>query len=224
MALETFTTAKWPKLAFYGRFEQIALGSVMLLLAVITVFAIIFAAIKLFADLALGEAFLDKAAMQDTFGLILTIVILLEFNHSIYVGLTRRLGVVQVRMIVLIAILVIARKLMLRDFETLDYQALLGFGGLLLALGRALLADCRRRPAVRARGRRSARSLIAVIGGNALAVGRARRLAPCPRALEQRKNLQWRDWRRRTSFASMVGNAQPWASRCALLPTLRALQ
>jgi uncharacterized membrane protein (DUF373 family) len=135
MALETFTMAKWSKLASYGQFERIALGSVMLLLAVITVFAIIFAAIRLFADLALGEAFLDKAALQDTFGLILTIVILLEFNHSIYVALTQRLGAVQVRMVVLIAILVIARKLMLRDFETLDYQALLGFGGLLLALG-----------------------------------------------------------------------------------------
>jgi uncharacterized membrane protein (DUF373 family) len=135
MALEAFTTAKWPKLASYGQFERIALGSVMLLLAIITVCAIVLVAVRLFVDLALGEAFLDKAALQDTFGLILTIVILLEFNHSIYVALTQRSGAVQVRMVVLIAILVIARKLMLRDFETVDYQTLLGFGGLLLALG-----------------------------------------------------------------------------------------
>jgi uncharacterized membrane protein (DUF373 family) len=37
--------------------------------------------------------------------------------------------------VVLITVLVVARKLMLRDFETLDFQTLLGFGGLLLALG-----------------------------------------------------------------------------------------
>jgi uncharacterized membrane protein (DUF373 family) len=135
MALETFTTAKWPKLASYGQFERIALGSVLLMLAVIAVYAIVFAAIKLAGDLALGEAFLDKAALQDTFGLILTIVILLEFNHSIYVALTERSGAIQARMVVLIAILVIARKLMLRDFEALDLQTLLGFAGLLLALG-----------------------------------------------------------------------------------------
>jgi uncharacterized membrane protein (DUF373 family) len=135
MALETFTMAKWPKLASYGQLERIALGSVMLMLAVIAVYAIVFTAIKLVGDLALGETFLDKAALQDTFGLILTIVILLEFNHSIYVALTERSGAIQARMVVLIAILVIARKLMLRDFETLDLQTLLGFAGLLLALG-----------------------------------------------------------------------------------------
>jgi uncharacterized membrane protein (DUF373 family) len=67
--------------------------------------------------------------------LILAIVILLEFNHSIYVALTERSGAIQARIVVLIAILVVARKLMLSDFETLDMETLLGFGGLLLALG-----------------------------------------------------------------------------------------
>ena len=134
MALEALTT-KWPKLTAYGRFEGIALGCVLVMLAVITVFAIVLVAVKLVGDLALGESFLDKAALQDTFGLILTIVILLEFNHSIYVALTQRSGAIQARAVVLIAVLVIARKLMLKDFETLDYETLLGFGGLLLALG-----------------------------------------------------------------------------------------
>jgi uncharacterized membrane protein (DUF373 family) len=134
MAREAFTT-RWTKLPSYGQFERIALGAVLLMLAVITVFAIVLVAIKLAGDLTLGESFLDKAALQDTFGLILTIVILLEFNHSIYVALRERSGAIQARIVVLIAILVIARKLMLRDFEALDYQTLLGFGGLLLALG-----------------------------------------------------------------------------------------
>jgi uncharacterized membrane protein (DUF373 family) len=135
MVLETFTTAKWRKRAVYGQFERIALTSVLVMLAIITVFAIVFTAIKLVGDLELGEAFLDKAALQDTFGLILTIVILLEFNHSIYVALNQGSGAVQTRIVVLIAILVIARKLMLKDYETIDFQTLLGYGGLLLALG-----------------------------------------------------------------------------------------
>ena len=75
--------------------------------------------------------FLDKAALQDTFGLILTVIILLEFNHSIYVALTHHTGAIQARIVVL----VIARKLMLQDISALDFQTLLGFGGLLLALG-----------------------------------------------------------------------------------------
>ena len=135
MATAGLTTAKWPKLPSYGQFERIALGSVLVMLAVITVYAIIFAAIKILSDLALEEAFLDKAALQDTFGLILTIVILLEFNHSIFVALTQGSGAVQTRIVVLIAVLVIARKLMLKDFDAIDFQTLLGYGGLLLALG-----------------------------------------------------------------------------------------
>jgi len=66
--------------------------------------------------------------LKDTFGLILTILIVLEFNHSVYVALTEHSGAIQARILVLITILVIARKLMLME-------TLLGFGGLLLALG-----------------------------------------------------------------------------------------
>ena len=150
MAPEESGKPSWAKLLTYARFEQAALLSVLIMLAVITVFAIVFVAIKLVGDLTLGESFLDKAALQDTFGLILTIVILLEFNHSIYIALSERSGAIQARIVVLIAILVVARKLMLRDFEALDYATLLGFGGLLLALGGLywLMCDGDRRRAV----------------------------------------------------------------------------
>jgi uncharacterized membrane protein (DUF373 family) len=135
MGLQELSKTDWRKLATYDQFERIALICVMVLLAVLTVVAIVFAAIKIIDDLALGEAFLDKAALQDTFGLILTVIILLEFNHSIFLALVRRTGAIQVRIVVLIAVLVIARKLMLQDFANVDLQTLLGFGGLLLALG-----------------------------------------------------------------------------------------
>jgi uncharacterized membrane protein (DUF373 family) len=149
MARQAFNTSKWPELASYAGFERIALGSVLVMLGAITVCAIVFVAIKLVSDLMLGESFLDKAALQDTFGLILTIVILLEFNHSIYVAMTQGSGAVQTRIVVLIAVLVIARKLMLKDFDAIDFQTLLGYGGLLLALGALywLISDGDRRRA-----------------------------------------------------------------------------
>ena len=64
-------------------------------------------------------------------------------------SLTERAGAIQTRIVVLIGVLVVARKLMLQDFVTLDVQALLGFGGLLLALGGLywLLSDADRRRA-----------------------------------------------------------------------------
>jgi len=41
---------------------------------------------QLARDMLLGEAFLGPGSVEDTFGLILTILILLEFNHSVYVA------------------------------------------------------------------------------------------------------------------------------------------
>ena len=95
MALEAFKKTEWRKLSAYGQFERVALIAVLLMLGLIIVYALVVAAIKLIGDLALGELFLDKAALQDSFGLILTIVILLEFNHSIYVALDERSGAIQ---------------------------------------------------------------------------------------------------------------------------------
>jgi len=136
MASKPPKTWEWSKYrVYYSHFERIALGCIMFMVATIAAFAIAFTSIKLASDLLLGEAFVDKAALQDTLGLILTILILLEFNHSVLVALTERSGAIQVLMLVRIAILVVARKLMLVDYAAADTQTLLGFGGLLLALG-----------------------------------------------------------------------------------------
>jgi len=135
MTPKTLGKEIWGKHFYYLHFERIALILVMLMLSAIAAYAIVFTAIKLAGDMMAGEEFLDKQALQDTFGLILTILILLEFNHSVFIALTQRLGAIQARMVVLITILVIARKLMLMDFTVIDAPTLLGFGGLLLALG-----------------------------------------------------------------------------------------
>jgi uncharacterized membrane protein (DUF373 family) len=141
--------SEWKTLAAYGRFEQIALACILVMLGFIIAGAIVFTAVTLVDHLVFGEAFLDKSALQDTFGLVLTVVILLEFNHSIYVALTQRTGAIQTRLVVLITVLVIARKLMLQDITMIDFQTLIGFGGLLLALGGLywLLSDGDRRHA-----------------------------------------------------------------------------
>ena len=142
---------KWRVFRHYPQFEQVALGCLMLMIAAISVFATVITFIKLTSDMLLGEAFLDKAALQDTFGLILIVVILLEFNHSLWISLTERLGAVQAKILVRITILVLTRKLMLMDFASVDMREMLGFAGLLLALGGLhwLISDSsRRQPAV----------------------------------------------------------------------------
>jgi uncharacterized membrane protein (DUF373 family) len=137
----------WAKRSTYERFEHVALIALMVVVALITAFAFGAALVQLFADVWLGTSFMDKAALQDVFGSILTVLILLEFNHSIFVALTQRTGAIQVRLVVLIAILVVVRKMMLLDFNTVTTEMLLALAGLLLALGALywLLADADRR-------------------------------------------------------------------------------
>lgn len=139
----------WGKYIAYSRFERFALACILVMIAAIAVVAIVWTAIKVVSDMLLGGSFLDRAALQDTVGLILLILILLEFNHSILVAMTERSGAAQVRMLVRITILVVTRKLMLMDFTTITAQTLLGFGGLLLALGALywLICDGDRRSA-----------------------------------------------------------------------------
>lgn len=126
---------EWHELTSYQRFEQVVSRIVMAFIAVIIVYSVILVAIELIMDFALGQAFVEQELLQDVFGSILTILILLEFNHSIAVALKQKTGIIQTRIVVLIAILVIARKIILLDFKTASIETLAGHAGVALALG-----------------------------------------------------------------------------------------
>lgn len=132
-----FATLKrqWKDLSSYERFEQIVSRVVMLFISVVIVYSLVLVAIQLADHFRLGVAFMDADVLKDVFGSILTILILIEFNHSIAFSITQRSGILQARVIVLIAILVIARKVILLDFATATFQSLIGIGGVALAFG-----------------------------------------------------------------------------------------
>lgn len=138
---------EWRRLGVYERFEQVVARVLLVLISMIVVYTVILSAIELASDARLGPAFLDTEVLQDAFGSLLTVLILLEFNHSIAVALRARSGAIQVRIVVLIAILVLARKLILLDYKSVSLETLLGFSGLALSLGVLywLLADGDRR-------------------------------------------------------------------------------
>jgi uncharacterized membrane protein (DUF373 family) len=135
MAPKESSNARWRAFLDYMQFERIALACVLLMIGAIAIYAIVIAATKLGADMLAGEAVLDRTMLQDTLGSILIILILLEFNHSVWVALTERSGAIQARILVRITILVIVRKLMLMDFTAASAETMLGFAALLLALG-----------------------------------------------------------------------------------------
>jgi uncharacterized membrane protein (DUF373 family) len=131
----------------YEWFEQIILGIIVFIMSLVIVYSLILAAINLVKDLASGIEFMETSALKDTFGLVLTVIILVEFNHSIVLAIRQRSGAIQVRIVVLITIIVLARKLVLLDYAAASVETLLGLGGLALSLGGLywLISDGERR-------------------------------------------------------------------------------
>ena len=119
----------------YEWFEQIILGIIVIIMSLVIIYSLFVAIITLSGDLASGIESMETSALKDTFGLILTVIILVEFNHSIVLAIRQRSGAIQVRIVVLITIIVLARKLVLLDYTTASMETLLGLGGLALSLG-----------------------------------------------------------------------------------------
>ncbi|HZD90855.1 MAG TPA: phosphate-starvation-inducible PsiE family protein [Pseudolabrys sp.] len=126
---------EWKDLTSHERFEQVVSRIIMLFIAVLIVYSLIAVGIELVRDVAHSSDFVGGELLQDVFGSLLTVLILLEFNHSIATSLGNRSGILQTRVVVLIAILVVARKVILLDFKTATLESLAGVAGMALSLG-----------------------------------------------------------------------------------------
>jgi len=125
----------WKRFLSYELFERVASRIVMLFIAIIIVYTLILMGMTLFDQIKFSPAYIDNESLKDVFGSILSILILIEFNHSIALAISRRSGILQARPIILITILVIARKVILLDFATATFEQMIGIGAIALAFG-----------------------------------------------------------------------------------------
>src|SRR3954447_18124597 len=140
MALkEGFANARrdWTLLTLYGKFEHAVNVILTGLIALIIALAVWNLLLKVVAGIiaAGGLDPTDNAVFQALFGMIFTVIIALEFKRSLLVVAERRSSVVQVRTVVLIALLAIVRKLMIIDLSATDAQQVLALAAAILALG-----------------------------------------------------------------------------------------
>lgn len=149
------TRRAWPFLSGYERFEQVvvlvvgALVSALILLALLHLAATV---VALVVQSLAGAS--DFAMFQAVFGMVMTVLIALEFNHSIMGVLNRKRGIVQVRTVVLIALLALTRKFIVLDSAQTEAFKVLALGAAVLALGVVywLLREQDRRDAAEERG------------------------------------------------------------------------
>ncbi|MCP3711557.1 phosphate-starvation-inducible PsiE family protein [Paraburkholderia sp. CNPSo 3274] len=126
---------QWDMLSFYERFEQLVvhvLSVVISVIILVSLWQLIHAVIALLVSDALNP--LDHAVYQTIFGMVMTLLIAMEFKHSITRVMARRDHIVQVKTVLLVALLAIARKFIILDPASAPAQiAALAFA--LVALG-----------------------------------------------------------------------------------------
>lgn len=130
------TREVWSGLSGYERFEQVVVLVISALVSVLIAAALIHLAFNIVQLVLYNLADpADQAVFQAVFGMVMTVLIALEFNHSILGVLERRHGIVQVRTVVLIALLALVRKFVILDAAHTAPLTIIGLAASVLALG-----------------------------------------------------------------------------------------
>jgi uncharacterized membrane protein (DUF373 family) len=126
----------WPGLSTYERFEQVVSLVLTSLIGLVIAAAVVNLSFRILMLVLSG--LLDPAetgVFQMIFGMIFTVLIALEFNHSIIGVLHRKESIVQVRTVVLVALLALMRKFIILDASKTEPLTIIGLAVAILALG-----------------------------------------------------------------------------------------
>jgi uncharacterized membrane protein (DUF373 family) len=141
---------KFGLLSLYQRFEHAVVLILMGLIAIVVVAAVWNLSVKILFGLVLSGSLdpSDYSAFQAVFGMIFTVIIALEFKKSLLVVAERRDTVVQIRSVVMIALLAICRKFIILDLTETDAAHTFALAAAILALGVVywLIRDSDQRP------------------------------------------------------------------------------
>src|SRR6476659_5547941 len=133
----------WPQLrverrvlSYYQRFEGLVALALTLVVALIIVVALFRLTYGVVTGLLLGVLNpLDHRIFQSVFGEIMTLLIALEFNHTLQYVVKREQSIVQTKVVLLIALLAMARKFIILDLGAVSGEQLLGLAAITLVLG-----------------------------------------------------------------------------------------
>ena len=128
--------ALWNVLTYYQRFETAVAFVVTGVIALIVLVALYRLCIGVVTALMFGAVNpLQHEVFQAIFGEIMTLLIALEFNHTLRYVVTRHQSIIQTKVVVLIALLALARKFIILDIRETTPGILLGLAATTLALG-----------------------------------------------------------------------------------------
>ena len=126
----------WVDMSFYERFEHVVALLLTGLITIIVAVAMIRLATVVFSLLVLGALDpLDHRVFTTVFGMIMTLLIAMEFKHSILSVLDRKEHIIQVKTVILIALLALARKFIILDLKATSAASVAALALSVLVLG-----------------------------------------------------------------------------------------
>jgi uncharacterized membrane protein (DUF373 family) len=130
------TRKQWNILTYYQRFESavaFVLALVIALIVLVVLYRLCVGVVTAFLFGAVNP--LEHAAFQSIFGEIMTLLITLEFNHTLRYVVTKHQSIIQTKIVLLIALLALARKFIILDIRETTPGNLAGLAAIRLALG-----------------------------------------------------------------------------------------
>jgi uncharacterized membrane protein (DUF373 family) len=130
------TRGEWNAMSIYGQFEQIVTCILTLFIALIITVALFQLVLTVFQLLYFGALNpLHHEQFEIIFGMIMTLLIAMEFNHSILQTMERLHQIIQVKTVVLISILAIVRKFIILDIAATSASSVAALALAVIALG-----------------------------------------------------------------------------------------
>ncbi len=121
---------------FYDRFEQTIAITLTGIISVIILVSVVQLIRNVFFSLILGALDpLEHNSFQAIIGMIMTVLIAMEFKHSIIQVALRSDCFVQVKTVVLIGLIAIARKFVIVDVNETEPAKLAALAGMAISLG-----------------------------------------------------------------------------------------
>lgn len=123
-------------LSAYERFEAFV-GFTLTLVVGIVILVALYRLLVSVLDELLFKALnpLEPAVFQHVFGGIMTLLIALEFNHTLQYVVRHDRGIIQARVVILIALLAVVRKVIVVDLYEATPASVAALAGLVLCLG-----------------------------------------------------------------------------------------
>ncbi|GIV04247.1 MAG: hypothetical protein KatS3mg077_2138 [Candidatus Binatia bacterium] len=142
--------ARWRVQTMYQRFETLVALVLTGLVGLVILVALVRLSVSVVGSLLL-QAWnpLDHRVFQTVFGDILTLLIALEFNHTVLYVVRRQESIVQARVVLWIALLALARKFIVLDIAATTPQQMFGLAAMTLALGCVLWLGAKSEPPTR---------------------------------------------------------------------------